>query len=279
MCRKPETGDFSGRPAVVVQPQPTTPQAVNIAECSVTTDSVVATARVRTDATMRRVVVQWGDGTVNTLRSRPGTEAAVGQPQLPAGTYKLSHAYAAPESGEPFVHFVLIRVEDASGGIDFCIRKITLTPRYRVTNYRTMLSLGSKCDSWFESRSEFDITLYVDQQVARTWRWEPEESSSVTGTILLDEIPVMLEGSLVSRELTVADGTVPVRLEIIERDPLVDEVLPHIRQDLRAPGGGGTMQGAVTESASGCSVNFRYDREVTLIVPLPSFGQTVVASV
>lgn len=277
MCHQREAIERPGVPAVLVEPRPLPPKAANISECTFTTDSVVATAIVRTDRTMRRVVVQWGDGTINTLRNRPGVETAFGQPpQLPSGTYKLTHAYTAPEDRKPFEHFVLIRVEDEAGGIDFCIRKITLTPRYRVTNYRMILSLGTKCDSWFESSSEFDLTLYVDGEIVRTWRWEPAESSSVTGTVLLDAVPFMLDGSMVSRELTVADGYVPVHLELVERDPLIDEVLPDIRPSLSALDVSGTVQGAVKEPASGCTVNFRYDREVSLIVPLPSFGQAVV---
>ena len=44
----------------VLKPQPIPPTLANIAECSIATDSVVATATVRTDATMRRIVVDWG---------------------------------------------------------------------------------------------------------------------------------------------------------------------------------------------------------------------------
>ena len=275
MCNQPEAIEWSKNPAVVLEPQPVPPKAANITECSFTTDSVVATATVRTDATMRRIVVQWGDGKIDTLRYRPGIEAAIGQQnQLPPGTYKLRHAYEAPVDRNTFEQFVLIRVEDQSGGIDFCIRKITLTPRYRVTNYRTILTLGSKCDSWFESRSEFDITQYIDGASTNTWRWEPSEPA--IPSVGMDEIPFMLQGSLVSREFTVADDSVPVHLDLVERDPIIDEKLPTIRQDLSVFDVSGTLQGKVTEPASGCEVKFRYDKEVTLIVPLPSFGQTVV---
>jgi hypothetical protein len=264
-------------PAVAVKPQPIPPQAANIRDCSITTDSVVATAIVKTDTTMRRVVVQWGDGTINTLRSRPGIEVAIGQPpQLPAGTYKLTHAYAGPENRLPFEHIVLIRVEDQSGGVDFCLRRITLTPRYRVTNYRTSLILGSKCDSWFEHTSEFDITLHVDGAVTNTWHWEPWEPG--LNHVGWDETPFVLEGSVVSRELTVADGSVPVHLDIIERDPSTDEHLQYITVPLSALAGPGTFEGTVGEPASGCKVRYRLDREVTLIVPLPSYGQAVVAA-
>jgi hypothetical protein len=225
---------------------------------------------------MRRIVVQWGDGAVSTLRYRPGVEAVVGQEsQLPPGTYRLNHAYVAPEHRGPFDRFVLVRAEDASGAVDFAVRKITLTPRYRVTNYRTTISLASKCDSIFESRSEFDITQYVGQDAVNAWRWEPPESS-ITGTVVLGEFPFLLEGSIVSRDLTVADGMVPVRLELIERDPFVDDPVPSIVQNLSASQVSAHVEGTAESDSSGCAVNYRYDREVTLVVPLPSYGQTVV---
>ena len=276
MCNQPQDMEWSKYPAVVLEPQPVPPKAANIAECSIATDSVVATATVRTDATMRRIVVKWGDGTINTLRHRPGIEAAIGQQsQLPLGTYKFNHAYAAPEDRHPFEQFVLIRVEDQSGGIDFCIRKITLTPRYRVTNYRTTLTLASKCDSWFESRSEFDITQYIDGAIANYWRWEPSEPGPFE--VGVEEIPFRLEGSLVSRELTVADASVPVFLEIVEKDSRYDDSLPHIYQNLSAFDVSETIEREKEEEGSGgCKVKYRYDREVALIVPLPSFGQTAV---
>src|SRR5688500_12375107 len=128
MCHDSETRPWSGRPPVVVQPRPPRPKAANISHCSITTDSVVATATVKLDGTMKRIVVQWGDGSTNTLRSRPGVETAVGQQnQVPPGTYKFTHAYTAPEDRKPFIRVVIIRVEDYSGGVDFCITQITLT--------------------------------------------------------------------------------------------------------------------------------------------------------
>jgi hypothetical protein len=223
---------------------------------------------------MRRIVVQWGNGAVNTLRKTPGVEAAASrQDPLPAGTYRLSHAYAPSEDRKPFHKFVLIRTEDESGGIDYCVRKITLTPRYRVTNYRTTLTLVSECDSIFEEQSEFAITLSVGGEIVGYWEWKPYESS-VTN-VVLDELSFVLEGSIVSRELTVADSSVPVRLEIVEDDPIYNETF-HIYQDLSATLDSGKVE--VTDHAEdvSCQVRYRYDREVTLIVPMPSYGQEVV---
>jgi hypothetical protein len=234
----------------------------------ITTDSVVATATVTLNGTMRRIVVQWGDGSTNTLRNRPGVETAVGQQnQLPPGTYKLTHAYAAPEDRKPFTHVVIIRVEDSSGGVDFCITQITLTPRYRVTHYRIRLNLESACDSPFETTTEFDVRLFVDQTLANSWRWE-EPQSVIPGT------PFVLEGSAISRELTVADGGVYASLEITEDDPLFDDYLPSVSMILSALGDSTSVSEVV--EGDGCKVRYSYDREVTLISPLPSFGQSVV---
>jgi hypothetical protein len=275
MRTRPEASGQSMHSVISVKPQPLPPQALNIAECSLATDSVVATVTVRLDAPMRRIVVQWGDGAVNTLRKTPEVEAAVGHPDpLPAGTYRLSHAYAPSEDRKPFHRFVLIRAEDASGGIDYCVRKITLTPRYRVTNYRTTLTLVSECDSIFEKQSEFLITLSVGGEIVGYWEWKPYESS-VFGSVVLDEQSFVLEGSIVSRELTVADGSVPVRLEIVEGDPVFDETLS-IDHDLSATLDSERVEFTRLASDYECELRFRYDREVTLIVPMPSYGQEVV---
>jgi hypothetical protein len=261
-------------PTIVLDPKPLPAKAANIEECNVTTDSVVATATVRTDSIMRRIVVQWGDGAVTTLRNRPGIEAAVGQEnQLPPGTYKLSHAYAEPEDRRTFTYPVTIRVDDVSGGVDFCIRLIALTPRYKVTNYRTTLTLDfdSSCDSWFESRNEFIIYQYVDGEAVQKWEWNPEELE-----ISPPSLSLVLPGSQITRELTLADESVAVLLDITEVDPWYDENLC-IYQDLSATYDSETVAGtATTNPPSGCELRYRWDREVTLIVPLPSAGQEIV---
>lgn len=273
MSNHPEALELSKQLAVL-KPQPIPPKVANIAECSIATDSVVATATVRTDATMRRIVVQWGDGTVNTLRHMPGIEGVIAQHNpLPPGTYKLSHAYEEAQDRKPFEQLVLIRVED-SGGVDFCFKQITLTPRYRVTHYRTSLSLLSAGDSPFEATSEFDIRLFVDQELVKAWHWEPYQ-------VLTPSPPVVLEGSAVSRELTAAER-VQVQLLLTETDPVFDDHLS-VMMDLSHLAEGDSITGiTVSEDTvlgqSPCRVRYSYVQEVTLIVPLPSYGQTVVGA-
>lgn len=270
MCNESHAAEWSRHPAVTLMPQAARPKAALIAECSVATDSVVATATVKSTTTVRRIVVQWGDGAVNTLRNRPGIEAAIGQQnQLPPGTYKLSHAYEAPEDRKAFDQIVLVRVEDVSGGIDFCFNPITLTPRYRVTQYRMRLNLESRCDSIFENRSEFDIRFFVDQVHVNSWQWQPGQS-------ILPGTPFVLEGSLVSRELTVTDPSVSVHLELTEVDPIWDD---HLSAWMSLSAYDVSTSVSNVSTGDGCKVRYSYDKEVTLIVPLPSYGQTVVATV
>jgi hypothetical protein len=258
---------------VVIEPQPVPEKAAAIAECSIDTDSVVATATLRTDTPMRRVIVQWGDGQITTLRDRPGVEAEVGHEGLPSGTYRLSHVYDAPDDHKPFAHDVIVRVEDASGGVDFCIRHITLIPRYRVTNYQTYLTLESKCDSWFENRAEFDIIMYVDDAPFRAWKWSPYESSITTA--LQDYETFVLDTRLV-RELTYEDNYVPVYVQLTEVDPVLDDVMS-FSQNMYLSYESETIEDfADSVTGSSCDIRYRYDREVTLVVPLPSTGQEIV---
>ena len=172
---------------------------------------------------------------------------------------------------------MVIRVEDRSGGMDFCIRQITLTPRYRVTHYPTTLSLLSPGDPSYESTSEFDIRLIVDQQLVRTWHWEPAQLNVILGD---PENDFVLEGSAVSRELT-ADRSVQVQLLITEIDPAYDDHLS-VMMGLSGLAEGDSITGItaseVTTFLSPCKVRYSYVQEVTLIVPLPSYGQTVVVA-
>ena len=269
MCRQHDATPWLTRPAVVVKPQPVRPRAALIAQCSIATDSVVATATVQTTGTMRRIVVTWGDGTINTLRNLPGVDVAVGQQeQLPPGTFKLRHAYQEPQDKKPFNHIVVIRVEDAVGGVDFCVNQITLTPRYRVIQYRTRLNLESQCDSIFENTSEFDIRLTVDQQLVATWHWEPGQSI-IPGDV------IVLDGSLVSRELTAAGPPVQIHFSITETDPIWDD---HLSASMSLSAFDVTESISRVTEGDGCKVRYSHDREVTLIVPLPPPGQMVVAS-
>jgi hypothetical protein len=65
-----------------------------------------------------------------------------------------------------------------------------------------------------------------------------------------------------------------VLLNVLEEDPFSDDFLGSLDLSSRQ------LRIAVLSKASwvkeSCRVKYRYDKEVTLVVPLPSYGQTVV---
>ena len=269
MCTQYDAG-WARLPATVLKPLPKPPRAAAlINECSVTTDSVVATATIKTSGTVRRIVVQWGDGKIDTLRTLPGVDVAIGtQNPLPPGTFKLSHAYAAPEDRKPFDMVVIIKVEDIAGAVDFCVNPITLTPRFKVTHWRTRVNLESQCDSVFENTNEIDIRMTVGNAVVNAWHWEPSNS-------IFPESPFVLDGSIVIRELTLADPSVIVNFAVTESDPVFDD---HVSFTVTLHASQNSESISQVAEGDGCKVRFTFDRDVALIVPLPPSGQVVVAT-
>lgn len=270
---RPGVGDLRRLtgPIVSVHPKAKLNVQAIIREFSIETNSVVATATIRTVGITKRIVVDWGDGKTDGLTISPGTLPADPlhpQEPLPPGTFRFHHAYAEPEDRKPFDFFVLVRVEDAAGP-DFRIQKITLTPRYRITNFRTSVALDSQCDSIFESSNEFDVTQLVDGVAVHQWRWEPSNNIIPDGLF-------RLEGSIVSRELTLADPPVNVFINFIERDPVFDEHLS-VNQSLHGALTSERIERVIAESGGGgCRVFVQWDRDVRLIRPLPQGGSTLV---
>jgi hypothetical protein len=255
-------------PLVSVKPVTKVQPLAGEVDFTISTDSVVATALVTPNASMRRIVMDWGDGSTDTLTSRPGVRPPDALDQdhdpLPAGTYRLTHVYDAPDDRLPFEHYVLLRVQDWAGGDDIRIANVECTPRYRVTNYRTSVLLPGPCDLG-GATNEFDIILFVDGTQRRRWHWEPSNNIFTLGP------GYRLEGSQVSRELTVSDGYIGVSFVFTETDFGPDD---HLRFDpaLRATDDSEHVERRVKQVNGNCELIARYDREVSLMVPLPSTG-------
>jgi hypothetical protein len=163
---------------------------------------------------------------------------------------------------------------DWDGGEELNIVRVEITPRYLCTNYRTRVRLTGRCDPIWESTSEFDITLFVDGNDVHDWHWEPSNNFFGESQFFL------LEDSQVSRELTVADGSVPVSFLFRETDPGGSDAILHYSPNLSATNDSARISDKVTEESAGffgiCDLIARFDREVTLIVPLPDSGHQVV---
>jgi hypothetical protein len=247
---------------------------------SITTDSVVATATVTPAGPVRKILIAWGDGEASALYSRPGLPTSpaevVGEEDnpLPAGTYQLSHAYPEREDRGPVEYYAVLQVFDWGGGEEINLVKVEITPRYRCTNYRTRVRLTGPCDPLGELTSEFDITLFVDGNDVHHWHWEPGNYA--------DTVFYVLEDSQVTRELTAADGWIDVSFVFTERDLLFDNVLK-FQPGLSAGYESQSVSAKVVEAGGGdnpfggqCDLIARFDREVSLIVPMPDSGHEVV---
>jgi len=257
-----------------------------IVDVSISTDSVVATVTIVTDEPPRRIEIDWGDGDEDVVNHRPGflvPDAAdfVDEP-LPEGTYRLHHAYDAPDDGQPFERTLLLRVDDVDGGVDFDIRPITLTPRYRITHYPMTVRLGGPCDLAVESTSELDIQQVVGGDLVNEWHWEP--SNNFFG----ESQRFRLEGSGLRREFEVPQelgdvSSESVYFEVTETDPVWDDkgtIGAHLSLDHRGYEGyfGDRIEGEVQLSdpvGGGCKVIYSYDEEMELLVPLPTRDRVV----
>jgi hypothetical protein len=263
---------------ILLEPETKHPLAGEL-QFRITTDSVVATATVTPSEPMRKIFIAWGDGETSSINRRPGipTSAATvvgdGDGQLPAGTYQLTHRYPEPEDRMPVEYFVILRVSDEDGGEEIDIARIEIIPRYRVTNYRTRVRLTNPADLT-GATAEFDIRQTVDGVKQQDWHWEP--SNNFFG----ESQYFVLEGSQVSRELTVADPAVYVSFFFTETDPGPDThgtyTIPlratddSDRVSLEVEGRGGVLGFATFQLIA------TYDREVSLIAPLPDSGHQVV---
>lgn len=265
--------------------------AARIVDFSITTDSVVATATVITDEATRRVEIDWGDGEEDVVNHRPGTlvrdpSGMIDDP-LPEGTYELYHAYDAPEDGLPFERTVLLRVDDVDGGVDFEIQQVRLTPRYRVTHYPMTVRLAGPCDFGGQT-SEIDIEQVVGGNLVNEWHWEP--SNNFFG----ESQRFRLEGSGVRREFEVPRNvgdvsSESVYFEFAETDPGLalnpdDKGTFSARLHLDPEGYTGYYSEGVEGRAHlsdawghSCDVICSYDKEMELMVPLPTSDPVVFA--
>jgi hypothetical protein len=230
---------------------------------TVTTDSVVATAKVRYSGTARRVTVRWGDGTES--RKRP---TIPGLPTGPEDTFQ--HVYAAPVNGYPFTQFVTASVESLTGAVDVEILSITITPRYEVIQYTARFRPLSNCDSLlFQSTAEFVITQYVAGIVHKTWTFD-DPLASITPSPVFRR----LDGSTFRREFLATDAAFSVQYNVDETDPGEDHDLGAAWTPISIA----LVSSPVTHHfrtynfvVPDCDAEIRYDIEMNLLKPNLSF--------
>ena len=192
---------------IIIKPRSQDCKIVNIVNLGITTDSVVATVTINTKETMGKIVVYWGDDSIDTLRLLPGAlsppivNPGTDEP-LPAGVYQFNHAYEVPETegsyvkGKPFEKTIQIAIYDTNGLIDYRFEVITITPRYRVIIYPLKVTDIYECE-WFFSNDlsgEFRITRAIADEPEKQWDWDPP-------FLQADHPSLLLEGSGYFKEM------------------------------------------------------------------------------
>ena len=72
----PDFDRLVSEPLVALRPEDNTRPVANISQFRIDVDSVVATATVVADKTMRRIRIDWGDGQIDTINHQPGVPIA-----------------------------------------------------------------------------------------------------------------------------------------------------------------------------------------------------------
>jgi hypothetical protein len=260
-----------------------------IRQFAVTTDSVVATVDLVTDADVRRITISWGDGTSNTrvISSVPvDTQTPLSSAPLPAGTFRFQHPYdpPTPRFGQPFTRLIIVGIQQRGGLQEFSSLMATLTPRYRVNHYETYINLAEPADP-FGSTAEFEITMFVDDQEVGSAHWYPLQAGIFGGGLIGGSF-IPIGGSAIAREFAVGDEPVSCQFLFIDSDDWSSDDEARSYQSLSVAGtdvvdlspSNRRFSETKTQSINGAgTIKIRYDRDVTLLVPLtPGAGGPVV---
>lgn len=203
-------------------------------DATITTDSVVAKLVVSMTGSMRRLLVEWGDGMQDTLVRTPGTsqETHYGdEPALPPGTYEFHHAFMdGPPDGSPFNKMTRVFLTDASGTNSIYTLQYTLTPMFDVRMYATYFQMLEPFDtSGNTAEFEFRQNLHSSDGEHRTRFWRKDVHQNPTPTPWY-----RLEGSEIYGRAP-KGKRVHSSFHVMEKDPGIGSVLPAVIQDVWPP--------------------------------------------
>jgi hypothetical protein len=256
----------SGGP--VLQPPTTTSAPHGVRDVVVTTDSVVATVTFGYDGPLGDVSVQWGDGATSRPSGTP-TASVPGHPApTPPGTFVFQHVYAAPSDGSAFTK----RVSVLAGGA-VIRRDITITPRYRVTQFTLFFSPLNHCDTFLEEYTEwivrrFDHGLNVGP-AAKVWEFD--RKTHVLGEV--GDLPPdfqPLPDSTVAFDVVAGDAP-KLDYQVIEDDLGNDDLGDYATVDMDPRLGSRSLVFRYRNDGealdSDCRVDIRTDVDVRLLTP------------
>ena len=275
----PPRGEVVGTTATQNAPATWTPTASPVRASlvqgfTVTADSVVATATVRYGGS-GIVSVRWGDNTRSTFDpSRPQVNDS--NTTASPGMVVFKHEYATAD-GSQFTMIATASVE-SGGNIDFDSRQVVVTPRFLVSQYQAFFTPLNHCDTSVEEYSEWRIEQKLNGSVVRTWWQDRDTGVGFPGAEIGGVSPDFraLEGSLIHREMVMADAPLVVGYEVTELDEVFDDQAGEKHIDLHP-----SMQPAsITLEFSGddCRAQVKADTDLRLLKPGYSQGPVISQS-
>jgi hypothetical protein len=215
------------------------------------TNSVMASARVPYNGDANSVSVTWGDG--NTTL---GAKATAGN-----GVLLFTHQYAVSADKLPFVE----RVDVRSGG-EAAARFVQVVPRWSVVKGVDYFSPTAKCDSFFESTTEWRVTQEIHQGSwdgpmvsSKQFRFDRANRSNL-------ELRA-ISGSGYVAEMSMTDPTLVVNWNVVELDPILDELLGQINTDLHPRDTAHTPELLFRVFSGDCSAEIKTDIHADLLKP------------
>lgn len=207
----------------VVQPVKDDNTVAKLVNFQVTTDSVVATARLIFDDSHRRISLHWGDDTIDEINLEMLRQKSrkPGDQQDP-NTLELQHVYAAPHDYGRKI--VIAKTRDLEGKNSWDYAVIDIARRYVFKSYPITIKLPEHLDSYFEAHSEVEVRLmvYQNQDLIKSGVWVddivtkphigplPGESESVPSW--------RLESSAFTKEISHSDSPIYIHIDILEHD-------------------------------------------------------------
>ncbi|CAN5798258.1 hypothetical protein BH23ACT12_BH23ACT12_15410 [soil metagenome] len=229
---------------------------------TVATNSVVATATVKYSGT-GIVTVRWGDGTRTTYDPRFPQMYNSGV-TVSSGTVVMKHEYAEG-SGHQYTQIATVSVE-SNGASDFESRQVVVTPRYLVNQYGAFWSPLNHCDTDVETYTEWSINQRVDDLLTRNWREDRNTGlDTFPGAEIFSVDFRRLEGSQVTREMTMGQAPVAVRYDVTELDEYFNDQAGSRTLELHPSMTAGPV--SLRFSGDGCQVEIKADVDSRILKP------------
>lgn len=204
----------------VVEPVAEENMAARLVSFQVTTDSVVATARLVFDESHSHVSLYWGDDTIEEINlSKLRDFSKVPDAAQDPNALEIQHVYRSPlDSGRKIV---MAKTKSVDGKVSWDTQVVELDRRYLFKFYPMTIYFPEHLDSSFETHSEVEVRMFVDDANDQNLKAETWVEDILTNPDIGNPDQTVnwrLDGSEFTREISYSDVPISVSLHIEEHD-------------------------------------------------------------